>query len=174
MKKALLIIALAGILFSCVSTEDTILSTTGVSLQQSSENWNDLKKIKGNSYNYDTATTSWTGTNSVTQIIVVNDKVTARNYETFTMNSQNIKIITNSYFEDKNNLGSNIEGTKPVTIEEVYSDCSQNYLSAKTKDNMVIFKTDSNGIINTCGYTIKNCQDDCFVGIKITSILWNN
>lgn len=172
MKRALLIITVALLFLSCESTtNEAIVSTTGVSYQQSITNWANSKKQNRNSYTYEASTVSWTGNRTTTQIKVLNDKVIARNYESFTIDSKNNKVIGSSYTENESNLGSNENGAKPVTIEEVYNNCYKDYLSVDTKNNILQFTTDVNGIISACGYTIKNCQDDCFIGIHIVLAL---
>jgi len=37
-------------------------------------------------------------------------------------------------------------------------------------DNFITLTFDANGLVQTCSYFPKNCQDDCAVGVRVSSL----
>ncbi|MFI2741691.1 hypothetical protein ACG2LH_03045 [Zhouia sp. PK063] len=129
------------------------------------------KATNNNNYTYVATSYSWTGNASETTIKVENGNVISRKYEATKYNSDNKSIeIYDTYEENEESLGTHKNGAAIKTLDQLYSDCSSNYLNADMNKNMVYFNTDTTGIMNSCGYVPKNCVDDCFNGISIKSI----
>lgn len=76
------------------------------------------------------------------------------------------------YTEEKEALNTHQEGSPAITLDELYDNCAAVYLKADTTKNRITFRVDEAGIVSSCGYTPKNCADDCFKGIHITKIKW--
>jgi len=174
-----------GILFSCQKkivciksevTDPTVLvSKSGISYAESIANWSELKRSNGNSYTYKTAFTSWIGESSITEVKVEDGSVISRTYEHFKTNEPNgQKETIDSYSETIENLGVHENGARPVTIDELYSTCSSEYLTADVTDNTIHFETELNGLMTLCGFVPKGCADDCFTGVSINYFEWTN
>lgn len=136
---------------------------------KSYNSWVKMKSNNGNRYTYTTQFISWVGFGSTTEITVENDVVTTRSYKEFDQD----KKVTFAFFETKDQLGQNKKGTAPLTIDQLYDTCAKEYLLADEKTNTIYFKTDSYGIMQTCGIVPKDCVDDCYEGISIESIQWD-
>jgi hypothetical protein len=62
------------------------------------------------------------------------------------------------------------EGGALMTLDDIYAKANNVWLKADPKLNYIYFETKNAGLISTCGYFPKDCQDDCFVGVHISSI----
>jgi hypothetical protein len=156
---------------SC-SKKDAITSA----VDKSYKAWSDFKQTSNNTYKYTAITSSFSGSYSETKISVTNGSITARDYVYYeyqyhTDNTPPTKLLSKEWHETTSNLGSHgAEGAELLTLEDVYSHAKNNWLAADPSRNTVTFETNNNGMISVAGYTPKNCQDDCFIGIKIQSI----
>jgi hypothetical protein len=147
---------------------------------KSLQTWNTLKKENNNSYSYISSYQSWTGNYSNTKIEVKNGIPISRNYETGVMeynisdnNKVDIKNTKNdTYSENQSNLGTHKSGFSAITIDDIYKKCITSMLKVSILNNTINFELDKNGLISSCGYTPKNCQDDCFRGIEISNFQW--
>lgn len=170
-----LLIAFTLILLSCNKNNKltTLKSKNGFSYVESLDEWKKLKETNGNAYKYETTFTSWAGFGNTTEIKVQDGKVTARVYEEFTINdTTGARVIADSYTETAADLGSHEKGAPPLTIDELYDSCAKKYLTVDDKKNILHFETQTNGLMNLCGFTPKNCMDDCYTGIQIDSFNW--
>lgn len=185
MKNIVLLLSMVALLTSCTSNNDDeqgkivdlqqLESVAEMNYEQSLSSWADLKSKNGNSYIYQTAFTSWTGNGSTTQIRVKNGVVIERFYEAFTIKrteAAQTKTVHTTYFEDEKNLGSHQEGDATITIDEIYAICAKDYLITDNINNYITFTTANNGLLTSCGYTPKNCADDCFIGLSISAFNW--
>lgn len=178
-----LIMGLTLISASCEKNDDssknelTILtslkSENGLSYNESLNKWTQLKKDNGNSYIYQTTFLSWTGFGSTTELKIKEGKVTARIYQEFKRDEQTGKrVITDSYSENENDLGTNEKGARPLTIDELYNSCAGKYLVVDKEKNTIYFETAVNGVMTLCGFVPNGCADDCYQGITIDSFDW--
>lgn len=144
-----------------------------ISYEESLSKWIELKRNNGNSYIYQTTFISWVGFGNTTELKIIENKVVARNYRAFTINSQTQEHITTAtYSENENNLGSHNEGVLPRTIDELYTTCANEYLVVDPNENQIFFKANNDGLMIQCGFVPDNCADDCFKGITIDFIKW--
>ncbi len=144
-----------------------------LSYNESLNKWNELKKVNGNSYVYQTTFLSWTGFGSTTELKVVEGKVTTRNYREFNTDEQTgERVTTGSYTENENELGSHEKGAAPFTIDELYNSCARDYFVVDEENNTLHFETDVNGLMTLCGFVPNGCLDDCYQGISIESFDW--
>ncbi len=149
---------------------DTIVSKNGVSYKQSLGNWQAYKRSVNNNYIYTVTTASWTGFSTETKITVHNGVVTARNYALYQMINSS-RVALNSYSEISTTLNTHTEGAQTLTLDDIYSKAANDWLKADTNTNTIYFEVDANGLLSSAGYVPKNCADDCFVGINISSIV---
>ena len=138
---------------------------------KSLDTWKSSKKSNGNSYSYTVSFGSVFGFGSETTILVDNDVVIGRTYEAYQLNG-NEKVIVEGWVENENELGSHEVGADTITLDQIYNACENDILTVSEDDNFITFLTENDGIISTCSYFPKNCQDDCSVGYNISSIVW--
>ena len=165
MKKLVLILLICG-LFSC-NRED--ISEYNLSLTE----WNTLKKQNNNTYSYTARTSSWTGFGTNTTLTIQNGVAVSRAFEAYQLDETNgNKIISDSYFENAENLNTHENGFATLTMDDLYNSCLEDYLSVNKKDNTIYFETNTQGIVSICGFVPDNCVDDCFRGFSIESFQW--
>jgi hypothetical protein len=140
--------------------------------------WLSFKKSSNNSYIYTTVSSSVfpEGGSKETKITVMNGSITARDYiashyERSANSPTATKVVTSQWNEDKASLNSHKnEGAQLLTLDEIYHKAKNEWLKADKKANDIYFETKNNGIISSCGYIPKGCQDDCFSGINISLV----
>jgi hypothetical protein len=148
-------------------------SENRLSYTESLNKWNELKITNGNSYIYQTSFLSWVGFGSTTKLKVINGTVKARVYHEFRADEQTgERVMTDSYDENEDALGSHEKGALPLTIDKLYSSCASDYLVVDKEKNTVYFETGINGLMTLCGFVQNGCEDDCYEGISIDSFEW--
>lgn len=153
---------------------DSVTSSTGITYSQSLSNWQSYKQSVHNNYTYTATSGSVFGFYSETKITVQNGVVTARDYMLYTQATGSITYtVTKTWSETSANLNKHgqYEGAEVLTIDEVYTKAKSVWLVADKGSNSIYFETDSKGIISTCGFVPKGCQDDCFNGIRIKKMV---
>ncbi|WP_343668993.1 hypothetical protein [Chitinophaga sp.] len=129
-----------------------------------------FKASTGNSYAYVVRTDSWIGVTTLTTITVENGKVVKRAYVLKErVDTINELVVKDQWTEDASSLGSHEAGADIQTLDDVYDRARKDWLK-KRDDANTYFEAKNNGMISTAGYVNKNCADDCFVGIEISSI----
>ncbi len=136
--------------------------------QKSLELWNELKTENGTSYMYEVNFSSFSRFSSTTKITVVNNIVVARSFESFGI--EDAELL--AYEENEDNLGENEVGAMVATIDELYTTCLQEVLVVNKEGNDVIFSVSDIGLLRTCVYIPKGCQDDCSRGVSISNFSW--
>jgi hypothetical protein len=170
-KKLFLLPAIFAII--SVSCWDSPTSKRKEAYNNSYSQWVKLKKLNGESYDYQTTFGSWAGHGTHTVIQVRNGAVAARNCYVYLFDDETLrKDTTDSYFETGSEIGSYQFGAAPLTVDELYDTCVRKYLKVNEKENTVYFETSGDGLLNLCGYVPDGCMDDCFFGVKIDTIKW--
>ncbi len=165
---------------ACENSDDTSTTTNNIrknetTLQKSAELWQTVKEENGNSYTYQVTFTSWTGAGHITTLQITEGIVTSRKYqESNTNETDGTTEITDIYTETAENIGRDTRGAKPVSIDQLYTSCAQEYLQVDPKENTIYLETAANGLLSLCGFVPNNCEDDCFSGIRINSLTWTN
>jgi len=169
--KFYLIISIIILLSGCSKDPiDGIISKSGLNYKQSLDKWQAYRQSVNNNYTYTVTTVSWIGVATETTITVRNGIVTARDYAEFQLASSG-HVPVKSWSETGTGLNTHgNEGAEIMTLDEVYNKASSVWLRADPKANNIYFETENNGLISSCGYSPKNCADDCFVGVTIKDI----
>lgn len=181
----LIYIAVLLLIVSCNSDDDSsenqlstltnLDSEIGLSYAESIDAWNELKNTRGNSYNYQTTITSFSGFGSTTELQVRNGVTTTRVYQEFSTDvATGEQEIIDAYTETGSELGNNVKGATPLTIDQLYASCAADFLVIDPSTNTVYFQTDVSGLMTLCGFVPDNCQDDCYEGIRINAFDWVN
>ncbi|WEK18251.1 MAG: hypothetical protein P0Y49_15780 [Candidatus Pedobacter colombiensis] len=162
-----IMLLIASIVTSCKKSD--IAYENG--FDKSYKAWLAFKASSNNSYRYKVYTSSWTGFSSETTITVKDGKVVERVYIAKTVERPSNQIVVHEeWTEDVNSLNTHPNGYSTFTLDEIYNKAKTEWL-LKRKDADVSLETKNNGMISSCGYVPKNCVDDCFFGISITSIM---
>lgn len=143
------------------------------SFEKSYQEWLSFKKISGNSYRYTVLRSSWIGLSWQTVITVSGGKVIQRSYKVIVANGTVVDIpeaerewVEN---EDEVNTHENTPAANAFTLDRIYDEARNNWLK-KRSNATAYFEAKNNGLISSCGYSDKDCVDDCFTGINIISI----
>ncbi|MDD3722395.1 MAG: hypothetical protein PHW92_07900 [Lutibacter sp.] len=174
MKNKIYLIALLSIsslISSCSSDDDLDYQND---FENSKKAWVDFKGSSNNSYKYVTLGGSvFTTYGWETTIVVSNGVIIERDFR-YTSGAENfIPVDQLEWTENENEINSSehkyTSASPALTLDEIYDKAKQEWL-IKRKDKTTYFESENNGLISTCGYTEKDCLDDCFVGIIIKSI----
>ncbi len=178
--KLLLFIFTLSLCFLNCDTDDS-KSKNILAYNSSLNSWKTLKQTNGTSYLYEVSTASvfGLGFGSKTVITIKNDVVISRVYEAYSLYNINNeylgydnRLILKTYSENAENLGSNNEGASPVTIDDLYATCLNEYLSVNSNSNTISFEVDDFNIIKDCYYEPNGCQDECLFGVRLTDFQW--
>lgn len=156
-----------------LSSVSPLTSQSGMPFSESSDKWTALKNLNGNSYVYQTTFDSWIGESSITEVKVIDGIVTSRVYEHFrTSETTGQHELIESYSETIADLGTHENGALPITIDELYTTCSSDYLTVDVNNNTIHFETELNGLMTLCGFVPNDCLDDCYSGVSISNFDW--
>jgi len=163
----LLILSIATIFTACKKEK---IEYAG-EFEKSFKTWNTFKSTSGNSYSYTVATSSWTGYSTETTLSVINGQITGRSYiaKGIKGNPSTVYVIE-EWNEDVNTLNTHEHGAALLTLDQVY-DLAKNDLLLKRANAETSFEAKNDGLISSAGYVENGCQDDCFRGISIRSII---
>jgi hypothetical protein len=136
--------------------------------------WLSFKQANNNSYSYTTINGSVvSGVSGETRITVNKGVIIARDYTSYKYSANatgtgSVKTILSEWHEDKTSLNTHGNvADQLLTLDDVYKKAKNEWLTADKKNNDIFFEATINGMISTCGYRPKGCQDDCTVGINI-------
>lgn len=175
------LILVSALFITCETQDDNVTVIRVNPALLSLERWKELKQMNGTSYSYDVKTNSFSGFGSITTIIVTNNVITKRTYESYRLFDNDFKplsfeerIIQETFIETTEELNSNTLGAKTATIDELYKSCINKYLKVDPNKNIITFKIFNTGLMSTCSYFPKDCQDDCTIGVSISNFKWIN
>ena len=136
--------------------------------------WLSYKNSIHNSYSYTQYYGSVFGFGTEIKIAVKDGKFISRDLTLtrYHADDTNKKDTLKRWHEDVSSINTHgAEARDLLTIDDVYDQSRKVWLKADVKKNTVIFEANNNGLISSCGFIPNGCQDDCFNGIKITSII---
>lgn len=118
-------------------------------------------------YEYESSTTSMTGSRTTTRVEVLDDEVVGRHYVAFDAQGD----VTDEWTETGSDIGSNQAGAPAFTVEEVHEACRVEVLNfvgpAADEVDSVKFSYDDDNLLTGCVYIPTGCVDDCLLGYKI-------
>lgn len=162
----LIMLLIASMLTSCKKSEIEHEND----FDKSYKAWQSFKTSSNNSYRYKASFRSWTGYSGETTITVNNGKVVRRSYIGKSIKQpSNEVIIHEEWTEEENALNTHQNGDATFTLDQIYEKAKTVWL-VKNKNSKIYLETNNDGMISSCGFVRDNCADDCFTGIKITSI----
>lgn len=171
MKKTFYIITLLLINICSISCSNDDDLNYQNDFEKSKSAWLDFKITSDNSYQYVVTGGSVFSTYGWETTITVSNGVVIQRDFVYLGTPENIPQEDLAWTENENEIDShqNSNAASPLTLDEIYTKAEKVWL-IKRKNTTSYFETENNGLISTCGYTEKNCMDDCFIGIKIKSI----
>jgi hypothetical protein len=69
-------------------------------------------------------------------------------------------------------VGSHPYGQPPVTLDDIYAACVENWLTKSDSEHEKLFIMDENDIVKHCSYRPRNCADDCSIFASLDKIDW--
>ncbi|SDC65130.1 hypothetical protein [Niabella drilacis] len=166
MKYQLLFIA--TLLTACLSCKKTALEND---YQQSYRTWIGFRDSSNNHYQYTKTFTSWTGSRSEYTVIVKKGQVVQQEYKGYELNAgAHQPAPQTSWTEDAASLNTHHNYEPALTLDQVYTKAGSEWLKVNRDKNMIYFEVQNRGMISSCGFVPKGCQDDCFTGIHISDI----
>ena len=175
---SLLVVILIFIISSCAKDPAVNAKKEGTDSQQLSFNdsynaWISYKKKINNGYTYTNTWVSFTGFGAELKTSVANGKIIARDYTAYQyVENSSEKNITKQWHEDETSINTHAnDAADALTLDGIYSKAKNVWLKADPKKNYIYFETKNNGLISSCGYVPIGCQDDCFTGINVSSII---
>ncbi|CAF1352018.1 unnamed protein product, partial [Rotaria sordida] len=135
--------------------------------------WQHVKKLWNNSYQYTSEKSSWTGYRSSTTIFVLNGEVVGREFSAFDRGQ-----LSKHWFENKDQLYSHGQTSGEIqlgTLDNIYSACLQSLNISNPNSRQkyrLTFEVDTanHGLLKSCGYYPIGCADDCFFGVLIDNL----
>lgn len=162
----LIVLLIASILTSCKKSEIEYEND----FEKSYKAWQTFKTSSNDSYRYQVSFSSWTGYSGETTITVNKGKVVKRSYIGKSIKQPSNEVVINEeWTEEENSLNTHQNGDAALTLDQIYEKAKTVWL-VKNKNAEISLETKNNGMISACGFVPDNCADDCFTGIKITSI----
>ncbi|OWW23174.1 hypothetical protein B4Q04_22060 [Zobellia sp. OII3] len=134
--------------------------------------WLDFKESANNSYKYKAVGGSFNGSAWETTLTVSDGKLIERHFRYTSTEglSENIPEENLEWTENDTEIGTHVfAGAEALTLNEVYEKAEKEWLIQR-ENSKTYFEAENNGLISTCGFVEDGCQDDCFVGITISSI----
>jgi hypothetical protein len=135
--------------------------------------WISFRDNAKNAYSYTTSFGSWTGFAVTIKTNVSDGKITSRDYARiqYSNDGTNKADTIKTWHEDTTTINTHPDdAAQALTIDDIYLKARTQWLKADVATNDIIFEANNNGIISSCGFVPHNCADDCFNGVKITSI----
>ncbi|MCF3111162.1 hypothetical protein LL912_20405 [Niabella sp. CC-SYL272] len=139
--------------------------------QQSYRTWLSFRDNSRNQYQYTKVFSSWSGSKTEYTITVKNGAVIRQEYKGFIMNYDiHQQELKETWIETTDNINTHHPYETALTLDKVYIKAKNEWLKVNPDENHIYFETQNRGMISSCGFVPKGCQDDCFQGIRITDI----
>ncbi|MBB6109547.1 hypothetical protein [Mucilaginibacter lappiensis] len=135
--------------------------------------WISFKNRSHSSYQYTTNFGSVFGYGSETKIAIINGTIVSRDFTAVQLrrDGTNKQDTVAQWHEEKSSLNTHVnQGGELLTLDDIYQKAKTIWLKADKKSNDIYFETKNKGMISSCGFVPKGCQDDCFNGITIGAI----
>lgn len=161
---------------STVDPTVLFLATGRSRLQESLEVWHTQRDAHGGSYQYEVSFQSWTGSRSTTTLIVQDNVVVERHFESSWLSDNGETVLYEESWQETvhTELGTHT-GADPVkTIDELYAECADSVLTLPASENEFVLEFRPDGILDTCVYIPHNCADDCAMGVGIDKITFTD
>lgn len=140
---------------------------------KSYKTWLSFKSTAHNTYLYTTSFGSVFGYGAEVKTGVINGKVTWRDFISTQLKRNGTSQIDTikQWHEDASHINTHPNDVgESLTLDDVYQKAKTVWLKADKKSNDIYFETKNTGMISSCGFVPKGCQDDCFNGITISLI----
>ena len=145
-------------------------------LNQSYKRWLKLKEeCKGN-YSYDVKWSSWTGFGNTTTIVVRENKVIERRYESYGAPHPDGRPIDKNHWTERGDfIGSDPKGYPPRTIDELYKEAKLLTNRPIPSFHRSVIRLNEEGLLLSCYLQDTRIADDAPIkGINISSVSLGN
>lgn len=134
-------------------------------LDAGEKRWLASKAAHGASYDYQTEFHSWVGFGHRTRVVVKNNRVSERHFESWQRDRQSgekwVELTPDA-------LGRHKMGADPLTMDQLYQRCRDDVLSKSTSAYDLSLRVGEFGQLVACTYRHLQCADDCTQGIALS------
>jgi hypothetical protein len=165
-----IVLALAGLLAlgACGGSDD---AQDQAALTKSRAAWTTARDAAHGDYIYEVLRTTFIGGAYTTRISVADNRVTKREYQAAIGGAGIETPVTTDWVETgAGEVGTHPEGAPAVTIDELYDRCRDDVLPRDRGSNDLTLLFRADGILDTCAYTPRGCQDDCSMGVWVSTL----
>jgi len=140
-------------------------------LTKSRATWTTARDAAHGDYIYEVLRTTFIGGVYTTRISVGDNRVTKREYQA-AIGGDGIEnpVATDWVETGVDQVGTHPEGAPAVTIDELYTRCQDDVLTRDRSSNDITLLFRPDGILDTCAYTPRGCQDDCATGVWVSTL----
>lgn len=141
-------------------------------LNQSHQRWLKLKEECNGNYSYNVRWSSWAGFGNATTIVVKDNKVIERRFESYgAPNPDGRPIDKNRWTEKGDFIGSNNKGYPPRTIDDLYKEAKSLTDEPIPPFHRAVIRLNKQGLLLSCFIQDTRIADDAPIkGVNITSI----
>ncbi len=141
-------------------------------LSQSHLRWEEIKKQGQGNYSYLTRWSSWVGFGHETTIVVRDNQVVERRFQSFGPTQPNSSPVdSTSWIEKRDFLGSNKQGHPPKTLDQLYAEAKKLMDKPIPPFHRATLRFNERGLLLACFVQDTRIADDApFTGVSLTSI----
>ena len=139
-------------------------------LQESLDRWVAQRDAHQGTYRYTTVFVSWTGFRATTTLVVRDNAVVERHYESSAPTAEGERSEASWRETEPEQLGLHAEGAAVKTIDELYAECAATVLTQNPSQNDISLEFRNDGILHRCTYVPNACADDCEQGVRVDRI----
>jgi hypothetical protein len=165
----LLSLALAGLvtLGACGDSDD---GRDQAALIKSRAAWTAARDAAQGDYIYEVLRTTFIGGVYTTRISIAHNLVTKRAYQAALGGAGMENPVATDWVETGVEVGTHLEGAPALTIDQLYNRCRDDVLAVNRSSNDITLLFRADGILDTCVYTPRGCQDDCATGVWVNTL----
>jgi len=161
----LMLVSIAVSAASCGKSSDDKMDTQ---LQVAEATWASAKPSCAD-YHYAAQSSSVFGSRSTTTIEISGGQPVRRSFVGSGYGSSGTDAAPAETWDESSaaEVGTHTDGAPALTVEQLFASCESS-LSQDPTQNTLTLVVGTDGVPTACGYTPKNCVDDCYNGFRLS------
>lgn len=161
----LILVCMAASAISCGKSNDGKMDTD---LQVAEATWAATKPTCAD-YHYAAVSSSFIGSKSTTTIEIAADQPVRRSLVAYGDGSSGTDGGPIDTWDETSaaEVGTHTDGLPALTVEQLFASCESSLAQDPTQ-NLLTLMVGTAGVPTACGYTPKNCIDDCYNGFRLS------